>query len=224
MWPALTAEIADRVLRARSFFSSIAGDRATPAALPATQQEITARGLIFVRLYAVYEFTVRDVVRAAITELKGRGTPFGTLRLELLALALHHHLQTVADCKDERRWQERVAMFRRVDAHDPLDVDDHTFPNNGTQYRIGQLYTIWEVFGISHTITPVIPNPRHTSVIGELVENGNAIAHGRRTPEDVGGRYARDDIHDRIDAVSAICSHVLGALHAHCSNPANLSR
>jgi hypothetical protein len=179
---------------------------------------------MFVQLYAVYEHTVKEIVRVAIAEMKQRATPVNTIRFELLSLALDHLLQAAADCSMEQRWGKRIELFQRIDSPDPLDTADSAFPSNGRQYRLSQLYTIWAVFGIDATATPVIPSPRLTQVVDELVENRNAVAHGRRTPEDVGGRYSRDEIYNRIDVIQDICNHLVTSMQLHCGNSTNLQR
>ena len=56
---------------------------------------------------------------------------------------------------------------------------------------------------------PIVPEQRHLGRIMELVENRNAIAHGRRTPEDVGRSYSKQDIEDRISDIFDICIYIV---------------
>jgi len=61
----------------------------------------------------------------------------------------------------------------------------------------------------------VVPENRLLGRIEEMVENRNAITHGRRTPEDVGRGYSRLDIEERFTDLRRICEHVLGSLETH---------
>jgi len=43
----------------------------------------------------------------------------------------------------------------------------------------------------------------------ELVENRNAIAHGRESASAVGSRFTIDELHSRYASISEVCSHVI---------------
>lgn len=221
MWPTLLAEIGTRILAIRTHFAAVAGPKGGHVPVPPPAHEVTTKGLLFVQLYAVYEYSVRESVRTAITELKGSARPFSTFRLEFLALALDNHLQSASECGPENRWPNRINLFRMVGSGDPLDMPDDVFPHDGSHYRMGQLYTIWSLFGIT---APVLPRDRLSPLIGELVSHRNAITHGRRTAEEVGGGFSRDDLHDRIDWTEEVCTYVVTTIQGHCSNPGNLAR
>jgi hypothetical protein len=77
---------------------------------------------------------------------------------------------------------------------------------------VKQLETIWAVFGLT---VPVVPELRLLGRIEELVENRNAIAHGRRTAVEVGGRYSALEIEKRIDDVEQISSYVVTQMEDH---------
>ena len=62
---------------------------------------------------------------------------------------------------------------------------------------------------------PVVPEPRLVGRIEELVENRNAIAHGRRTPEEVGGRYSTAEIEKTADDIEKIGSYFVTELERH---------
>lgn len=62
MFPALRTEVEARFEAIESFFKESKNLKDDHAA--------TAKGLMFVQVYAVYEFTVRSVVRVAIDSIK----------------------------------------------------------------------------------------------------------------------------------------------------------
>ncbi len=63
--------------------------------------------------------------------------------------------------------------------------------------------------------TPVVPESRLIGRIDELVENRNAIAHGRRTPEEVGGRYSTSEIEKRVDDIERITIYLVPEMETH---------
>jgi hypothetical protein len=88
-------------------------------------------------------------------------------------------------------------------------LDDTLFPTDGSHYRVAQL---WTIFGIT---VPVVPESRLIARIDELVENRNAIAHGRRTPQEVGGRYSTSDIEKRIDDIEITTVYLVTEMENH---------
>jgi hypothetical protein len=61
----------------------------------------------------------------------------------------------------------------------------------------------------------VVPDPRFLGRIEELVENRNAISHGRRTAEDVGRQYSTPELEARIDDVGSIATYLIDTMQQH---------
>jgi hypothetical protein len=213
MFADLQDEIADRILATRMFFRA-AGRTRQRRALN------TAKGLVFVQMYAVYEYTMKGAVRAVINLIKSHGTPVNRIRWTLLALALHPKVTAVID-SGHKEWDKKLGLFQTIDSAVAPVVPDSTFPDDGTHYRATQLRTIWRLFGITK---PVVPHGRLHPLIDELVSNRNAIAHGQRTAEDVGRGYSPTDIASKISRTRRLCVHIAQTLQGHCSKPQNYRR
>ena len=171
------------------------------------------KGLIFVQLYATHEYAVRSAVQATLVALSAAGVEIKTIRRNLLALVLESQWESAADSGRDRVWDSRMKLIATIDSSDPTPkLSDGLFPYDGSHYRIQQLHTIWKIFSVTG---PVVSEPRLKGRIEELVENRNAISHGRRTPEEVGRRYSWQDIAHRVDDTNAIASHVVSRLESH---------
>lgn len=171
------------------------------------------KGLAFVQLYATYEYAVRSGVQATLVAVRGSGVEIRALRRDLLALVLDANWESVSMSGRPRVWGSRMALIAKMDSIDSsATLRDDLFPTDGSHYRISQLQTIWRIFSID---APIVPEPRLMGRIEELVENRNAISHGRHTPEEVGGRYSWQDISARVVDTDAICGHLVGTLDAH---------
>jgi hypothetical protein len=215
MFKVLQNEILTRIFTIKEFFAATGNPASSATVRP------VSKGLIFVQLYSVYEYTVTGVVRASLTEINSHSTPINTIRLELLGIALDAELASVIDSQRTNKWESKMTLFRRVNASDILKISDHLFPNDGSHFRIQQLNTIWELFGIT---VPVVPHPRFATLIAELVDNRNAISHGRRTAEDVGRSYTESEIERKINDTQDLCIHIVTAMQGHCSSLPNLCR
>ena len=171
------------------------------------------KGLIFVQLYATYEYSVSSAVQATLVALRTAGVEIRTLHRDLLALVLNSHWDSAANSKRSRVWDSRMALLSSIDSDELTStLRDDLFPSDGSHYRIQQLHTIWKIFSVSG---PVVSEPRLIGRIEELVENRNAISHGRRTSEEVGSRYSWQEIAKRVNDTDAIAGHIVSRLESH---------
>ena len=171
------------------------------------------KGLAFVQLYATYEYAVRAAVQATLIVLRAAGVEIRTLRRDLLALVLDSHWDSASSSGRPRVWESRMALIAHVDSREPTSIlRDDLFPSDGSHYRINQLRTIWRIFCVN---APIVPEPRLRGRIEELVENRNAVSHGRRRPEEVGARYSWQDIAKRAEDTDTISHHIVSTLESH---------
>lgn len=174
------------------------------------------KGLMFVQIYGAYEFAVRSGVQGLLALIQTDGLSPRMLHMKVLTLVLDAKFKAVAEAGRRRIWDQRLALLAETDSAVAIEgLDDTLFPSDGSHYRIDQLQTIWKLFGIT---TPVVPQLRLLGRIEELVENRNAIAHGRRTADEVGGRYSTQDIGARIDDIESVALYVLNQLEGHYSS------
>lgn len=208
MFAQVSARIADRCLSAQKLVALI--ESLETASNPATAM---CKGLAFVQLYSTYEYSVRASVQATLQELRAAGLEIRALRRELLALILEPHWESASSSGRARVWESRMGLIAQVDSSElTSEVRDDFFPADGSHYRVRQLQTIWRLFAIAE---PVVPDPRYLGRIEELVENRNAISHGRLTAEEVGRRYSRQEIHDRMVDADTIANYVVRVLESH---------
>jgi hypothetical protein len=208
MFAAVLSEIGSRLLSSeRLLFSMEAVEKGMP------ESAAFFKGFCFIQMYAIYEYTVRASVQATLSSLKRASLTMEKIRREVLCLVLDPSWCAAADAGPSRVWGCRIDLLNEAHSDHPVtNINDTLFPADGSHYRVRQLHTIWRVLGIKE---PIVPEPRLLGRIEEIVENRNAIAHGRRTAEDVGRSYSRSDIKRRFDDLKLICQHVLGTLEAH---------
>ena len=209
MFATVSAGIADRRLSNQRTVTLIKSLEETSQIALAS----ACKGLAFVQLYATYEYSVRSAVQATLVALRAAGVEIRTLRRDLLALVLDSHWDSVSNSGRKRVWDSRGALIASIDSGELTStLRDDLFPTDGSHYRIQQLQTIWQIFSVS---APVVPERRLIGRVDELVENRNAISHGRITPEKVGRRYSWQEIASRVEDTDAIAGHVVSSLESH---------
>jgi hypothetical protein len=211
MFAEILAEIGSRGLSLDKLLTTIEQIEAAQ-----NQPSSLLKGLAFVQMYALYEFTVRSSVQATLAALKGDALLVKNIRRETLCLILNSRWQSASESGVSKMWESRINLLHAIHSDDSTStLDDSIFPFDGSHYRSPQLKTVWRLMGIPFA---VVPEPRLIGRIDELVENRNAVAHGRRTPEDVGRAYSWQDIGSRIVDVKSICEYVHGTLLNHYSS------
>lgn len=208
MFCPLTTETNARFGAINSFFAATIGFKDDDAA--------TAKGLIFIQLYAVYEATVNGIVQIAIDALNAQRYSMGGIRPSLLALFLDPEFVSLQETGKKNYWKNRIKIFDRAFSDEIATLSNTTRPpNDGSHYRHTHLMMIFSVFGIKSL--PTLPNS-YFYRIDEVVDHRNQIAHGSETAAGVGRRYTRDEIHERISQMKTTCECLIAAFDDFCGD------
>lgn len=170
---------------------------------------IAAKGLFFVHLYSAYEFTVTTAFRTTLQVLGRSGLTLATCHPAFLSVALDAELRSVGQSGNKRCWEKRRVLFQGIKSNTPLQLNDSLLPTDGSHFRTKHLKCLWDTLCIN---APVVPRPPLMGRIDELVENRNAVAHGRESAATVGGRYSVLDLQKRYDDVHEVCIHLVQVL------------
>jgi hypothetical protein len=207
MYPALRAEIDSRFSAMASFFNATKGFTG--------DDEMAAKGLMFVQAYAVYEYTVCSVVQIAIDALKSHNHRLREVSPSLLTLFLDPELSSLRDVGGKSVWDRRLQLFERAFSKDRVDISAGTgVPHDGSHFRYTQLEMIFRVFGINRL---PVPRRAHIPRINEAVGHRNQIAHGSETAVDVGRRYTRSEIGHIMSQMKSVCVLQVTIFESYCS-------
>lgn len=208
MFDAIRAEIRARLLVTRQLLAVVQNFEHSKLL-----EAATCKGLIFVQLYGAYEYAIHAAVQAVLIAIRSDRLCPRDLHHRCLTLLLNPGFSSVSAAGRFRIWKQRLGLVASLESSVPLQsFDDTLFPADGSHYRVAQLETIWAIFGIT---VPVVPETRLIGRIDELVENRNAIAHGRRTSEEVGGRYSTSELQKRVDDVEIIAIYLVTQIEIH---------
>ncbi len=175
----------------------------------------TARGLVFVQVYAAYEHAVNGVVRISIDSINAHKHKMKEISHSLLALYLDSEFHSLRDSGRRNIWRARLNVLNRAFSDEVISLPNNAGPpTDGNHYRRSHLYMILEVFGI--TSLPVLP--QHLTRIDEVVGNRNQIAHGGETAFEVGRRYTVSDVDHVIDQMKVICLSLVDVFEEFCAD------
>ncbi len=212
MFPDLQLEVMDRFTAVKQYF------RKSPTRPSDIGQ--TAKGLVFVQVYGIYEYTARAVTRLTIAEIASAGHKMLELRPSLMALFLDAEIKSRRAVGDAKQWEHRIALFEKTFSNDSLTAVQ-VMPHDGSHYRHSHLQLIFDILGIERSI---MLRKRHPNRLDEVVHNRNQIAHGEEAAADVGRRYTRREINQRIRFMEKLCIRLIFLASNHCSRPAGHRR
>ena len=175
----------------------------------------SAKGLLIVQNYAVYEYVVVESVRILVGNVNSRRLPFASTRAELLTMALDPEFTSVIDGSIKKTWEGRSALLRKVRSNAVVAIKEGLFPKDGTQFRPAQLDTIWSLFGLPGSI---VPTPRLRGHIEEMVDSRNRIAQCSDAPDTVGSRFTVADMKKRINDTEVVCTHIMTSVSGYAAN------
>jgi hypothetical protein len=214
MFLPLRTDVDARFLKTESFFQATRRLQGDDGA--------TAKGLVFIQLYAAYEFTVRSVVQISIDAINAHGHKMNELSPSLLALYLDGEMNSLRDAGRRNIWRARLRVLERAFSGDLLALPNNAGPpSDGSHYRHTHLQIIFEVFGIRGL---PVRRRKHLYRIDEVVDNRNKIAHGNETAFEVGRRYTSAEIAHVIKQMKSVCYHLVGIFQNFCADGARHKR
>ncbi|MDE2515627.1 MAG: hypothetical protein KGL12_06355 [Rhodospirillales bacterium] len=207
MFKPLRNDIVVRFDATKSFFSAtrhLDGDNGA-----------TARGLVFIQIYAAYEYVVNSVVRIGIDCINAHEHKMKDLSKTLLALYLDSEFDSVRNSGQKNVWRARLNIFESAFSDKVIALPNNVRPpTDGNHYRRSHLDMILEVFGAG----PLPISHQHLFKIDEIVNHRNQIAHGGETASEVGRRYTIGEVSDIIDQIHRICVSLVDVFEVFCAN------
>jgi RiboL-PSP-HEPN len=185
-------ELLDRIERIEVMLEatdlgSVSMGNGAPARVDASRE---ARGVAVVLLYAAYEHLISTLTLDLAAEAKAAAIPNLALARGFKVFALVGSLKSVQGC----RAVGPQHAFQVMDAlADPLSstIEATWFPDDGSHFRSSQVKSICSILGLSEPETIL---GRAWDRIDTIVDERNAIAHGRRRPDEVGRRFSKPDL------------------------------
>jgi hypothetical protein len=173
------------------------------------------RGLFFVHLYGVLEHAISLSVQVLLQEMTKAGIPYRRFEHHLHAVVLDDHFRSLADPGLKPRWPKRRELLTKQISSEPCSLNDAVFQDQLQNIWFKTLQTIFEYLCIQRD---AVPEERMRGYIDEIVENRNAVAHGRQSAQGVGRRITSSDLEERLDAVVRVVNHVLSCFEDYLQN------
>ncbi len=173
------------------------------------------RGLFFVHLYGALEHAISLSVQVLLQEMTKAAIPYRRFEHNLHAVVLDDHFRSLADSGLKPRWPKRRELLAKQISAEPCSLNDTVFHDQLQNIWFKTLQAIFEYLCIQRD---AVPEERMRGYIDEIVENRNAIAHGRQSAHGVGRRITSSDLDERLDAVIRVIDYVLSCFEEYLQN------
>lgn len=164
------------------------------------------KGLSYVYIYGIYEEAVRIVVQKTIEELNAKLVKIDECIYELYALIFSAEYDSIYGVGNEHKWEKRWNISDKLTQNPIVTIPNEIVPTDGKNLRYRQLESIAKSFGIHNAI---LPRAEIGGNIQEMVNNRNYIAHGNKTPKEVGCGVSVNDLQHKLDHISEACTYII---------------
>ncbi|WP_158824758.1 MAE_28990/MAE_18760 family HEPN-like nuclease [Mucilaginibacter lacusdianchii] len=217
MFDDIEAQCTQRITEIREYIDFISPLIPAPPVAPPRYLN-TSKGLVFVQLYGLIEFTVLKTIEKTIACINSENLTVKQIKPVLLGLALNSSLDSLIDA-NRSKWDKRHDLFDKIDRDVTVVIESHLLPTDGKNIQLKQLESIKNIFCISQ---PIFHDIRFTSRIREIVQNRINVAHGNSSASDVGASYTTTDLLNRLTEVSAFCSYFISVFDDYIESEAYL--
>jgi len=193
----------------------------TPPAPPLPTYVKACKGLVFIHLYAIWEYTLNNIGVAANQYITNQNIKKQDVAIPILPLVAASKLASLRDCPLGDAWRQSSEFFAEAFQSDVVEIQDSIFPKDGSHYRFQQLETLCHHFCV--TASPDT-NPSMRWIVNETVTHRNNIAHGTTAPEDVGGRFPMRELKRRVAGLNTLISHAVNVITAQLTAQKGLLR
>lgn len=213
MFTDLKTDSASKLVEVREFLD-FTSSQIPAAPIPTPNSLLTAKGLFYVHIYGVFEFTITSCVKKTISSINMENININDIQPLLFSLALNSECDSISSTRN-RNWPQRWNLFEKIRDNTITQISTDLIPTDGKNIRYSQLESIWKTFCIS---APILNAPAIGGRLKDIVDNRNAIAHGNNTPAEIGSRVTITDLYNRYNEMSSYCSYVIQVFEDYVNN------
>ena len=213
MFTDLKIDSASKLVEVREFLD-LTSSLIPAAPIPTPNSLLTSKGLFYVHIYGVFEFTITSCVKKTISAINIENAKINDIQPLLFGLALNPECDSLSSSRN-RNWTHRWNLFEKIRDNVITQISTDLMPTDGKNIRYSQLESIWKTFCIT---APILNAPSIGGRLKDIVNNRNAIAHGNNTPAEIGSRVTMTDLYNRYNEMSSYCSYVIQVFEDYVDN------
>ena len=195
------------VLANLNFIASIEPDDDSPLHIK------ILRGQYYVHLYGALEKTINETVEHTLLVINAKNVCNHHFKTGFNAISLHPKMQGFKTSGFKDYFNRSAEIFSLIDSNSVLDINNTIFSNALQNVWHSTIQETLQCFGIQE----VNFSPRVRATIDEIVENRNAVAHGRETPSTIGERHRVDVLRVKTNEIRDVAEKIIDIFEAYIS-------
>lgn len=164
------------------------------------------KGMTIVYCYAALEFSLTRATSQLCQLINTLSVRAKDLDTNIKCLAHEPRVQAILDGSKKKAVSPRVDLFKQADSINPIAIGDNLLQPQLQNVWAQSVLNVFDAFGI---IKPAFNDLASTKWIDRIVDDRNAIAHGRSPPESVGQRYTIGEVDSIISRVTNETSYMI---------------
>ncbi len=187
-----------------NYISSIEPD----AGLPVPIDFKVMKGLFFVLLYGALEKSATETVQLLLTQIKSLEPKNDHVTIRFNVISMSRKWKSIKDKGYKGAFAQMTDFFSALESNDYLGIDETLFSDLMQNIWANTIDEVVGAFGMSgFTLTLA-----ERVLLDELVNNRNAIAHGRESAASVGERYRCDELRKRHGDIQTLIDNFIDRL------------
>ncbi len=190
-----------------------------PSLTDLPKHHLCARGLFFVHLYGLFEFSVNSGVSEYLRFVAGQELPIKNFTNRALLYAINSNFQTIeSTINSSNTFNKRKDFLNLLVAEDAPHLNELMFAKNLQNIGSREFAQLFEWLDLKQS---PFPDELLTKkgFLDFVVECRRKVSHGRETPSIVGVEVGRmDDIKLALDAINDYVEYFFNCIELHISD------
>ena len=205
----LTPLVTARFQEVSNLLTEVAAIESPNPQVPDTDHVRTLRGLFYVHLYGAFEYAMNQAFIRLALYINQQGVKRKHVMPPLFSVALDEQLTALQTMREpEKKFRKRIEAMECARDANPVAIRDSILSGSFQSATVAVIQMAFDVYGISE---PVFYDNTKLGYLTEVVERRHAVAHGRESPVDVGGRRT-PDLRLRYDALYSQAIYVIDTI------------
>jgi len=202
------SEVSSRITELRSILIHITDlQKSASTSVPTVPLQVNIiKGLFFVHLYSVFEFTVTSLAQETLSYINSQKIPTNSYRPLFLSIVLDQNCNSLEAGNGKKHWNRRRKLFQEIEDNNILPLDITILPTGEGNLKYNHLKTLLDTLCIAND---PVPDKRLIGRLEEFCENRNKIVHGRESTVLVGSRYSIEDLEKRLTDTITLCTYLI---------------
>ncbi|MGE6126094.1 MAE_28990/MAE_18760 family HEPN-like nuclease [Aeromonas media] len=164
------------------------------------------RGLYYVHLYSALEKTTNEIIERVLLIISGFKVKYEHYIAEFNTISLSAQMMSYKSATKDNAWLKSHDLFTTMCSLEEAKINESFFSASLQNIWFETVDNLLKCFGIS-TIEDVDGSLK--IALNEVVDNRNAVAHGRISADIIGERHRSDVLRERTETVSNILDDLI---------------